>query len=886
MQEKRENPKYIELIKNKKKKHIYILLNDSRYNNIKINDIKIDNKLLITSNEHDLMYVNIKNIERFNENDPKLREYLEKDYPGIEINEAIKENSRYIVFHIEPYIRKKQNKITNFFTAKPCIDNCTAFFFQSLSVPLNVLENINNRKIDYEDMLDFSRFRVDYLLNKNEIDNNKRSIFSIMLRLLNRGRITINSLNVETELVKYFKSNDQCIYHIDQLDNFIEYEKTLDNVDSINEKKFIDRYLKEIIGKNWASHVLTQAFLEKLTKANGSHYDERVDFVISQYDVNYIIELDGKEHEYQQEKDNIRDRNLENNGYKVIRIKNEELDNQEEIKDKLKMFETTKEFRVINEYEKMMIASKIIHQTQIAIVKGLEQGFINLQDNVSLKINTPYFTKEDLNFILNLCLKDLNELFENFNNLYDLGLKMNLQNSNIDSIDITFGNTSNSKKEIIIRDIAIKDNILCPIEKFNMLVPKKSNEKILKYFLNYIYRFDNFQEGQLEAIQRLIAKNDSIVLLPTGSGKSLIFQLTSFILPSMNIVISPIISLMQDQISNLLYKGIDNVLSISTDGTKKENEENEELMKKNNYSLLYITPERMQMEGFRDDIRDVPIYCVAIDEAHCVSEWGHDFRPSYLNIAKTSRTYLNNGRIKPTIIALTGTASDAILKDIKRELEINDSDDAEAIITPKTYDRNELNFRLYQTNQTISKKEILKDLLNDKLPNYFEIENDSFKALNSSKIYSGIVFCPFVENEYGVVKVKDYVENNTQLKVDYYCGRKPNEIESAQWKKLKKEVSEKFKHNQINTLVATKAYGMGIDKPNIRYVLHYGIPGSIEAYYQEAGRAGRDRQKSECIIIFTKDNDGKNNKLLDVKTSFKELKEISKGYGDDDAIFS
>lgn len=813
----------------------------------------------LTQQEIDKINSTVENKKFQQDNSVKLQEEFEKI-----------EESQY---ELNSNFQAETPILTKPFVSKSIIEGYEAHFFQTLALPYKIMKHIDYKRINYDDVLFYSRFRVDYVSKGYYLDEDNRAIFSLCLRLLSRGKITLASSYIEESLKKHFGINLEDSYDLSKLNNFINYNDVVNNVDSDNEKLFINKCLKDIFGTTWASQVMTQVSLDSLIESNEMS-GQRVDFLISQLNNHCVLELDGEEHKLHKDNDSNRDSLLRKSGYNVLRINNKDLLNFDINIQKLKEYGFYRTSKVdFNAYERFIVSIKILHQLQIAIVKGLEQGYIRLNENLSISIDSDLFDQNDLDYILKVCLNDLNSLVNNFSELYGINLNLNLKIKRENDICITFGNVVLDGRQIIIRDINIKDNIVTSIEQFDHIRPIYCDKKILKYFLNYIFRFKNFQEGQYESIERLISRNDSIILLPTGSGKSLIYQLTSLIISGMTIVISPLTSLMDDQIENLIYHGIDNALKIYSSSEKTLLDNTYDLMKYNNYSLLYLSPERLQISKFRNLIADLlignSIYTVAIDEAHCVSEWGHDFRTAYLNIGRNSRTFFKKNEIVPVLVALTGTASTAVLKDVQRELQITDID---AIITPKTFDRNELRFRILKTSSA-SKNKVLIDLLNNKLPDAFQSRKEDFQDLNEDKTHCGLIFCPNVNGDYGVSNIANQASSATGLKVGLYSGKSPKGFSSTQkWNKLKTEYAYKFKHNELNLLVATKAFGMGIDKPNIRYTIHYGIPGSIESFYQEAGRAGRDRNFSECLIIFSNDNLNINEKLLNAGTSLNEIR--------------
>ena len=527
---------------------------------------------------------------------------------------------------------------------------------------------------------------------------------------------------------------------------------------------------------------------------------------------------------------------------------------------------------------------------QIAIAKAVEKGFLTLDGEVCIQLNTKAFSDEEVTKILEFAISELKTLYSIFFKLYRIESVFKItiaskEKSNQNSLEISFANKSSNLNQMIISDISFKDEYFCQIDSFDEIADIDPDENSLKKLMKYLFRFEEFQEGQLEAIERLLTKKDSIVLLPTGSGKSLIYQLTSFIVPGQTVIISPITSLMDDQLDNLLFKGIDNAIAIYSSFDWKQKELKQTLMKLNNICLVYISPERLQMKSFRDEIRAMlvqnSIFTVAIDEAHCVSEWGHDFRTAYLNIGRNSREIFKKNNNIPVILALTGTASTAVLKDVQREVGIIDYD---GIITPQTFDRKELKFNIFSTSSD-SKINTVAELVKKVLPQRFNVSLSTFILNNREDAYCGIVFCPHVNGDYGAFPVSQLLSQYVKTQVGFYAGSAPKDFDKYRWQEYKRDTANRFKRNVVNLLVATKAFGMGIDKPNIRYTVHYGIPGSIESFYQEAGRAGRDREQAECYIVFSNDNERINDNLLDVNTPLEKVQqyidELDRETGDD-----
>ncbi len=376
----------------------------------------------------------------------------------------------------------------------------------------------------------------------------------------------------------------------------------------------------------------------------------------------------------------------------------------------------------------------------------------------------------------------------------------------------------------------------------------------LRFLLRQVFRKRDFWDGQLRVISRLLQGKTTIALLPTGGGKSLTYQFSGLILPGMTIIIDPLVSLMADQAENLYAAGLDQVGFISSQLDPGEKEASLRDMEGGRLAFTYVSPERLQIQQFRNQLQTVvarfPVSLAVIDEAHCVSEWGHDFRPSYLHLPLNLQRYCSGGggAGPPTLVGLTGTASFAVLTDIQMEMQIADED---AVVLPKSFDRQELRFDI-RIVPMAAKPSALKTL-KQQLPRILRANPQHFYNLRGDQTNCGIVFCPHVNGSLGVTFVAGTLGHSS-----YFAGRLPKSFsgDQAKWHQHKRRVQHAFKSNRVQELVATKSFGMGIDKPNIRYTIHYAVPQSVEAFYQEAGRAGRNgiRDYALCSIIYSDDN--------------------------------
>jgi len=783
-------------------------------------------------------------------------------------------------------------------------------FFETVAVPEDLLERIVSEDIDEEIIKAFSQWRIDFPFGepKSTLTEKQRQILSVLEKILTRGKITLPSPQIEREFKEMLNLPD-----IESLLPLIEsvvirgYKKGQKSLwlDSKEESIFYEDILPKLLKKNYEQFVLPQVVVSSLlppTLNIDTALYQRVDFAIfhPRLEEKIIVEIDGEHHQGQTESDKERDRILEQNGYTVIRIPANEV--REESGEQLSILSSKVsaiEERFYNrlffpgeDIIKYLQSIKIAHQMQVTLLQALQSGFLSLEGKwhiVSDLDGIGIFDKKESLAILKESATDFVELLGKLSKLYSVELNIEEPVCNLISDYATDQSTSAvfiSFAHEITTDLPTfyVQNIYFPfhIANSSFSAPplieglEKPEVKDLKYFLQYLFRKPDFWEGQYDGITRALQGKDALLLLPTGGGKSLVYQLASLLLPGRTVVIDPIISLMEDQIDNLALIGIDRTIAITSQiEDPKVREQALKLFGQGEYFFAYVAPERFQTTEFRESLRALtvhtPIALIVVDEAHCVSEWGHDFRTAYLNIGRTSREYCeSNGKVPP-LVALTGTASRTVLKDVQRELQI----DYDAIITPKSFDRKELQFHIiYSTSN--EKTARLKGYLGQKLPNLFNTTFSSLYQTRGKGTYSGLVFCPHVGGEFGVERVADEVKKALGISVGIYAGKEPKNWNPSQWRPHKHRVTKEFKRNKIPLLVCTKAFGMGIDKPNIRYTIHFGIPPSIESFYQEAGRAGRDRKTAHCCIIVSNDDPKRAEKLLNPNTKVEEIDAIVK----------
>ncbi|WP_255612677.1 RecQ family ATP-dependent DNA helicase [Alcanivorax sp. 1008] len=626
----------------------------------------------------------------------------------------------------------------------------------------------------------------------------------------------------------------------------------------------------------------------------------RADFLISHPVLgDYVIEIDGGEHERDYRVDEERDGALRNGGYKVIRISNDVIDRKDtdSIKSILSVIAQPESSISSSEEQEIARAALICSlgaKLQFVLCDALRRGILPTGGHWKIKI-------DGFEAGLSEAISDFVSVLNAFDKIYGTSTCPS-------ELTVSFGSGDCEIKDFLC--IYVDPNVgeLCafpdgaanfaylirrsyfprPLKiemgyserrRYCVLAKDRSSnhellDDLLTMLLQYLFRKKKFRPGQLQALVNGLCGHDSIVLLPTGAGKSIIYQLTGLLQPGITLVVDPLVSLIEDQERVLSEYGIERVLGITSASFSDKSSRARILgaVKDAQYHFILMSPERLQTPEFRQALRALTqhalINCAVIDEAHCVSEWGHDFRPAYLNLARNLREFCSDiYGAPPSLFALTGTASRAVLRDMLVDLKVDQSN-SNAIVRPTGFDRKELEFDLI----TCKPRDVVPTLegVLASLPKRFLMAPAEFSANRARNTMSGIVFCPTVKGNKGVAEIQSVVSRKLNAAVAIYSGSSPYKG-GGNWDARKRENASAFIENKVPAIVSTKAFGMGIDKPNVRYTIHVGMPGSLEAFYQEAGRAGRDQKRSVCIALYSEADEDRTRRILSPSLSKEEV---------------
>lgn len=766
-----------------------------------------------------------------------------------------------------------------------------------------------------------SNFAI-FNLDNYEIEGKERSVICILLNILQRGCPTNPSQYLSKHIVCEKRKEQLHLLSCDAPD---WGELIKGGEDSFPARTF----LYEIIPQYFTEYpYLAQLFRPEvlindiLPKPDNSFVRQRVDFYLPQ--ANIVVEIDGDQHKaYSQLKlDESRDKALAHAGISVIRITSKSIyERDENLINKLEIIrkgiehneevflEYDRSFRECKEIKGIETELKLICsiRLQIAILELLLSGAISLTDEkwffnikshevAGYEVAAINDLKKWLYRILILAgiERDLPRVFlvKHTDESSFLGNDNKCVKIEMSALTIATPENTKDNNTIYIYSTAdrlsdfFKLSVADPIayefsdgdnENADVLNPKR---RALKTIMKDLFEHDDFRPGQERIVINALKLRNTIGILPTGSGKSLCYQLSAMLQPGICMCVCPIKSLMIDQNDELNQIGISRTAFISSDLKPEERKEVQEKFNKGKYIITFMSPERFQDEKFREFLlgmkqTGIGQYSYAtIDEVHCLSEWGHSFRVSYLNLVKTIRNYCHGA----VIIGLTATASFRVIKNILLEFGMDDRED---IISASSFDRKELVFEVEEING----RNKINALIN-RIDRYRHYYPDLLKPSEEDS-RCGIIFTPHVNGDYGCDKVAYTLKNHYGADVRCYSGKPPDSFwgSSSEWDEVKRENQKDFKDNKYTLLAATKAFGMGINKPNIRYTIHYGIPESLEALYQEAGRAGRDKHKAQCLILYSKEQsryaDSLKMSLKSDNASVQDLKTVVRRIGFD-----
>lgn len=783
-----------------------------------------------------------------------------------------------------------------------------AVFYQACGLPARLVEMLHEADIDHVQLRSMSQWRLDLPLPREDgIPGDYRSLVATAEAILTRGTTPLCSPSIEDALAEDLSDiSDDTLHGL--LDDLRYLARRPSSTflpvifESQEERAFFEWLAPRLDASSLSWTVVPQILLASLTPDLDPSTAQRGDFLLTAADSPPIlVEIDGEHHKSHRDRDTFRDRVLERAGIQVFRIPTGEarrgygpaLDALD-----LRLAQARADARTESPRIRALRWFKFLHQMQLALLCALRSGWLPAGGTWKIAVLPPRPLVGDPRApeLVRLAVDNFTELLTRLARLQGRPLPdREVEVTTDPHLDPTAtlligpadGTADNMAlgaqcARLLVSDLAYPADFQAPLTAAEPVHSTSPSRDDARWFLRYLFRKEDFWEGQWETVSRALRGLDSVVLLPTGGGKSIAFQLAALLRPGRCIVVDPIISLIEDQIDNLARVGIDRCIGITSTLHAEERERALEAFQSGHYLFCYIAPERFQTIPFREALRaltaSTPVSLIVIDEAHCVSEWGHDFRTAYLNLGRIAREYCTSHGVVPPLAALTGTASRIVLKDVQRELGIASVD---AIITPSSFDRPELRFTVLRAPSS-EKQDRVRGFL-EGLPARFGVDRGRFFLPSGEHSYTGLVFCPHVNGPFGIIEYSERLREILRVPVGAYSGEAPRARDKDGWSTHKRAVARDFKRNRLTVLACTKAFGMGIDKPNIRYTVHIGLPPSIEAFYQEAGRAGRDRRPSECAVVLSNDDPRRATALLNPDASVDRIAEVVEAVSWEDA---
>ena len=690
-------------------------------------------------------------------------------------------------------------------------------------------------------------------------------------------------------------------------------------LDSDAEARFLEQWVPQALGPSVGHWFTPQAPLDRLLESSGADGSgaRQIDFLFNHPGgLPLAIEVDGPEHDSTAQVDEARDESLRAIGIDVLRVTNEEVcSGRGVVLDRIRSRceEALSKFKsasVDDQAALLVIDCAVAAKVQFAIARAIGFGWLTAGqeweiDLAGVKSVAAAGVLDTLKLLAGFdvlyggrsvpirCTVRADEEFAvtwfrdadgewcETNDAQAQGESVRIA---VESMASPFHRTPHEKRpDFLIRPAYVPVVFETePTSRFGRqaIVPSTYDDAsaALKTFLRNVFRKCQFRPNQGEAIFNVLRGSDCVVLLPTGAGKSLIYQLAGLLMPGITLVVDPLVSLIEDQVKGLRIYGIDRAVPITGNLAAEERKRLLRLVGGGEYLFVLHAPEQLQSHQFREELRALAqnslVNLAVIDEAHCISDWGHDFRPAYLNLADNLRRLKDTQDKPPPLLALTGTASRVVLRDMQANLDIG-RHRSDVLIRPESFDRKELSFEILRTSPTRSPEAVLRGALKA-LPGRFGLPRTEFYRPSDRNTNSGIVFVQTVDTwVFGLMDTRKIVQSATDTQVAIYSGKTPKQLNLNRdsYERQKRQNAKEFKDNRVPVLVATRAFGMGIDKPNIRYTVHFGMPTSLENFYQEAGRAGRDQKPAWCLVVFSEYSPERSDELLNPDLNLETLRE-------------
>lgn len=766
----------------------------------------------------------------------------------------------------------------------------TAFYFDSFVVPHWALIDVI-RSAEHQTLRN-SGWRLDIPASAKGLPSHDvHPALDVAYALLLRGAITtighrvLDALNGPNPSKSTDRRGAQSILR-ELLNCHTDWIFSDEDVFDSDEEAVLAKELRsKLLAKNPRVSCFFQVQLDCLTEADEfMGGGRRVDFVLTDGDaIRLVVEVDGAQHRSEADYDAQRDRALSDSNWKVIRIAASEI--RADVERAVgRILDSIPRDSIAETPSGDQIGKKlqVLHRFQVAVVVALRSG---LTGNLDTRIFCPKWNDETCAIETSdwtSALDDVKDLLDDLAQSrgeppFDLKLEVDSNRGFV----IHFGSTTTvDRQAAYVHGVR---NIDAPLLELGRASSPACTTPpcaaALARLLRRCFTFLNFRDGQLETITRIIEGKDTLLLLPTGAGKSATYQLASMIRGGVGLVIDPLLSLIDDQVQNLKERGIDRCVAIKGDLGPETRHGLQRILAQGHGFFVFVSPERLQSEEFRRTLRHTSesrgISIIAIDEAHCVSQWGHDFRPAYLNVARVARDLCSSNDHTPTpLLAMTGTASFAVLRDIQREIGIQSS---EAQVSPPSFDRPELEFKVHRCRTSEKRTALEKILLG--LPRSFERATAQQLFADDERPFCGLIFCTHAQNTlHSTSEIASIVRHiYPAVPTDTFASKEPKGVSKDVLRRRISETTRQFRTGSTRILACTNAFGMGIDHPNIRFTIHWGLPQSIEAFYQEAGRAGRSRDASICHLIVSDDDPGRSSRQL----SGEEVAEIKRNEDSD-----